>query len=95
MWQSSGPGDLWESGTLGVCRGVGAQLAFVEPQTTNNSNQLTALSFILFPFRRGRCKEEVKVAESLHGGLRPRLGKSVAQGSPCVMEHSPAIKVLL
>ncbi|CAO2607995.1 hypothetical protein LEMLEM_LOCUS13614 [Lemmus lemmus] len=44
---------------------------------------------------RGRCKEEVKVAESLHGGLKPRLWKSVAQCFPCVVEHSPAIKVLL
>lgn len=79
-----------------MCGGkVGAQLAFVEPQSTNNSNQLTVLNFILFPFRRGRRKEEVKVAESLHGGLRPRLEKSVAQCSPCVMEHNPAIKVLL
>lgn len=78
-----------------MCVWVSAQLGFVEPQSTNNSNQLTALSFILFPFRRGRCKEEVKVAESLHGGLRPRLGKCVAQCSPCVTDHSPAIKVLL
>lgn len=86
---------IWNFGCVCVGGKVGAQLAFVEPQSTNNSNQLTVLSFILFPFRRDRCKEEVKVAESLHGGLRPRLEKSVAQCSPCVMEHSPAIKVLL
>lgn len=36
----------------GGVAGVGAQLTFIDPHSTNNSNQLTALSFILFLFRR-------------------------------------------